>query len=63
MDTPDTGAVVMRNGVTLGYLPQEPEFAGALSVMDALLDEDLPVMQTVRRYEDAVEAQQRLDRQ
>ena len=50
-ETPDSGNIVFRNGLRIGYLPQTPEFLPGATVIDAALDSDDPVADTVRRYE------------
>lgn len=54
-DTPDSGSVVYRNDISVGYLMQEPEIDGALSVMDAIYNHsESHVTAIVREYEDAL---------
>lgn len=48
------GKVVFRNGLTIGYLKQEPELNPEHSVLDAVFDPTNEVMQKVREYEEAV---------
>ena len=40
VDTPDSGTIIYRNDVRLGYLPQSPVFEGAKTVIDACLEGD-----------------------
>lgn len=53
-DSPDTGSVVKGNGITVHYVPQQPVFDERHSVLEAVLDGELPVMQVLKRYEEAV---------
>lgn len=53
-ETADNGNIVFRNGLRIGYLPQTPEFLPGSTVIDAALDSDDPVADTVRRYEIAM---------
>ncbi|MBQ7690768.1 MAG: ABC-F family ATP-binding cassette domain-containing protein [Muribaculaceae bacterium] len=53
-DTPDSGTVVYRNDLRVGYLPQWPVFPGAQSVMDTCLAGDDTQSQAVRHYEYAL---------
>ncbi len=46
----DSGSVVWRNGLRVGYLPQDPVFAPGASVLDAALDNDDPVAAAVKEY-------------
>lgn len=53
-ETPDSGNVVFRNGVRVGFLPQDPVFNPDSTVMEAALDSDDPVAAIVRGYEAAL---------
>lgn len=46
----DSGNVIFRNGLRIGYLPQTPEFAADATVIEAALDNDDPVAEIVKRY-------------
>lgn len=54
-DTPDTGRVVYRNGLRIGFLQQDPVFDNNLSVEETLFNSETEVMKVVRRYEHALE--------
>lgn len=54
IEPPETGEVVTRNGITLGYLQQEPELNPEHSVMDAIFDPTNEIMSVVREYEEAM---------
>jgi ATP-binding cassette subfamily F protein uup len=54
-DTPDTGQVVMRNGLRLGFLPQSPQFDETQTVASTLFNADLPVLKIVAEYENALQ--------
>lgn len=56
LDIPDTGQVVFRRDIKVGYLPQEPDFAGAVTVADYIFYENNPVIQAIKAYETAAEA-------
>lgn len=43
-----------RNDYKIEYLTQDPQFNGELSIMDAILSDDLPQMQAIKRYEQAL---------
>ena len=49
----DSGSVVARNGLRIGYLEQKPAFKGNPTVAEAALDSDDPVAAVVREYEAA----------
>ena len=55
-EAPDSGNIVWRNGVKVGYLPQKPSFDDSLTVADAALNSDDPVAEIVREYEAALSA-------
>lgn len=50
----DSGNVVWRNGLRVGYLEQKPDFEGNPTVAEAALQGDSPVASVVRDYEAAV---------
>src|SRR5207248_1162440 len=49
----DSGEVVIADGATVGYLPQEPKFDPALTVLDALFAKSNATMQLIHDYEAA----------
>lgn len=51
----DTGEIWRNPKARIHYLPQEPQFQPGRSVLESVLDGDLPVMDVLRRYEAAVE--------
>ncbi len=51
--SPDSGRVVWRSGLRIGYLEQKPEFHGNPTVAEASLQSDDPVAAVVRHYEAA----------
>ena len=53
-DTPDSGTVIYRNDLRVGYLPQMPTFEGSRSVMDTCLWGDDRQSCAVRDYEHAL---------
>jgi ABC transport system ATP-binding/permease protein len=50
-EIPDEGTVVFRKGIRLGYLEQSPDLNNSLSVIDAILDKNHPVMALLIEYE------------
>ena len=54
IDTPDSGTVIYRNDLRVGYLPQMPTFEGSRSVMDTCLWGDDRQSTAVRDYEHAM---------
>ena len=56
VDTPDSGTIIYRNDVRIGYLPQLPTFEGAKTVIDACLEGDDPRAKAVMAYESAAQS-------
>ena len=54
-DTPDSGQVVIRNGLRLGFLPQSPQFDDQETVASTLFNADLPVLKIIAEYETALQ--------
>ncbi len=50
----DSGNVVFRNGISVGYLQQEPFFDDHQTVLEAIYHTDSELMRTVASYERAV---------
>lgn len=50
----DTGKVVVRDGIRLGYLTQQPQVDDRLLVKDILFDESNKVAAAVKEYEDCL---------
>ncbi len=55
-ETPDTGKVVARNDLRIGFLTQMPHFKQGLTVIETLLEGDDTVTRAVRDYEQALAA-------
>lgn len=55
-ESADSGSIVYRNGIRVGYLPQEPVFRDGATVIEAALDNDDPVSKIVVRYAQALGA-------
>ncbi len=53
-EEPDTGRVVTRKGLRIGYLKQEPHFPDGIEVMEWLLSLDHPLLKAVIRYKDSL---------
>ena len=54
-EIPDSGNVVFRNDITIGFLDQNPELDDNDTVIEALFKSKNPVMEAVREYELCVE--------
>ena len=50
----DSGTVIYRNNLRVGYLPQLPELGGAHTVLDACLHGDDPRSGAIHAYEEAL---------
>ena len=53
-EAPDEGEVVIRNDIVVSYLPQMDSFNGDDSVLNALFDEETPVVRAIKEYESCV---------
>ncbi len=51
----DSGKIWKNQKARIHFLPQEIEFPAGRTVLDSVLDGELPVMKLLRRYEDAVQ--------
>ena len=51
----DDGKITLRGGVRVGYLEQEPDFDGNLTVIEACLQRNSEKAGVIARYEDALE--------
>lgn len=52
--TPDSGSVIVRDGIRLGYLTQQPTVDEELRVKDVLFSEDNPIAKAVKEYEECL---------
>lgn len=55
-DTPETGSVIFRNDITVGYLEQNPILNDCNTVFEEVFDSDSPALSLIREYEKAVTA-------
>jgi ABC transport system ATP-binding/permease protein len=51
---PDTGLVSVRDGIRMGYLTQQPNVDGSLSVKEIIFDEKNKIATVVKEYEDCI---------
>jgi ATP-binding cassette subfamily F protein uup len=54
-DTPDSGNITQRNGITIGYLPQSPLFDNKKTVIEQVFASENKIVNTVREYEAAIQ--------
>lgn len=55
-DTPDTGEVIFRNEINVGYLPQEPVMNPEETVFEHIFSTPSEMLQVIRAYEEALES-------
>lgn len=53
-DTPDQGQVVVRKGLRLAFLDQEPDLDAALTVEETIFASDIPILKVIEAYEKAL---------
>lgn len=54
-EAPDSGQVVYRKGVKVGFLPQEPDLEPSLSVEETILSSDNEILKIINAYEKALQ--------
>ncbi len=54
-DFPDEGQVVMRKGIRVEYLSQEPNLQDALTIEESIFASDNEILKVIERYEKALE--------
>nr|WP_155089628.1 ABC-F family ATP-binding cassette domain-containing protein [Winogradskyella ouciana] len=53
-DTPDEGQVVVRKGLRLAFLDQEPDLDPKLTIEETIFASDIPVLKIIEAYENAL---------
>jgi ATP-binding cassette subfamily F protein uup len=53
-DTPDTGQVVYRKGLKIGFLEQEPVLDPDATVEEIIYSADNPIIKIIKHYEDVI---------
>lgn len=53
-DTPDTGQVVMRNGLRVSFLSQSPQFDNNSTINETIFNSDSPQLKMIESYEKAL---------
>jgi len=51
LETPDSGSTMVRGGIQIQYLPQEPTLNDSLTVLAQLFESDSPQVRLLRDYE------------
>ena len=54
-DTPDSGQIVMRNGLRISFLSQSPQFDQNLSINDTIFSSGSPQLKIIENYEKALQ--------
>ncbi|WP_093368991.1 ABC-F family ATP-binding cassette domain-containing protein [Psychroflexus sediminis] len=54
-EAPDSGQVVYRKGVKVGFLPQEPDLEPTLSIEETILSSDNEILGIINAYEKALQ--------
>ena len=55
IDTPDTGSISMRNGISISMLRQEPDFSESNTVLEQVFDSSNEVVTAIREYEEVIQ--------
>ena len=53
-DTPDSGQVIYRNDIKVGYLPQEPLMDPEQTTREYIFHSSDKIMEAIRNYEEAL---------
>lgn len=53
-DTPDEGQIVIRKGLRLAFLNQEPNLDPKLSIEETIFASDIPILKVIEAYENAL---------
>ena len=53
-DAPDEGQIVVRKGLRLAFLDQEPDLDQKLTVEETIFASDIPILKTIEAYENAL---------
>ncbi len=54
LESPDDGQVVSRKGITISFLPQEPDLDPSLTIEETIFAGDNPILKTIANYEKAL---------
>ncbi|MCA0131992.1 ABC-F family ATP-binding cassette domain-containing protein [Winogradskyella alexanderae] len=53
-DSPDEGQVVIRKGLRLAFLDQEPSLDSELTIEETIFASEIPILKTIQNYESAL---------
>lgn len=62
LDIPDSGNIVFRNEINVGYLKQEDDFDEDLSIMDTVFSTENEVLSLIKEYSLCLEANDDMDK-
>ncbi|MCF8374391.1 MAG: ABC-F family ATP-binding cassette domain-containing protein [Bacteroidales bacterium] len=54
IETPDSGAISMRNGISISFLKQEPEFDEENTVFGQVFESSKEIIKVIREYEEVI---------
>jgi len=54
-DTPDSGQIVMRKGLKMAFLSQNPELNPKLTIEESIFNSDNNILKVIKQYEKALE--------
>lgn len=57
----ENSSILLRKGVRLGYLPQEPELQDSHTILEAVFDSDNEMIRAIKAYEEALIQSDRAD--
>jgi len=60
-DVPDTGEIIMRNGLKTAFLSQSPKFDPNLTIQQTIFNADLPILKIIEDYERALKQPENTD--
>ncbi|MEP5253988.1 ABC-F family ATP-binding cassette domain-containing protein [Winogradskyella rapida] len=60
-DSPDAGQIVIRKGLRLAFLDQEPDLDPELSLEETIFASDIPILKTIEAYEQALKTPEDAD--
>ncbi|MBE9487954.1 MAG: ABC-F family ATP-binding cassette domain-containing protein [Bacteroidetes bacterium] len=53
-ETPDSGEIIFRNNISVGFLPQDPKFKANTTILDAIYSDSNEVAKVVKIYNEAI---------
>nr|WP_221892480.1 ABC-F family ATP-binding cassette domain-containing protein [Winogradskyella flava] len=60
-DTTDEGQIVVRKGLRLAFLDQEPDLDPKLTIEETIFASDIPILKTIEAYESALKNPEDID--